>query len=186
MSSLRLPKSVEEEIDAAAFARDLEARSELLWKGASYSAAPVLLGASVKQALAAASSAGRVTRGFEGAKRALAGEAKGLRKVDQRTGVVRGARVSRLLVITNDGAERFYRNVESLLRNHSPRVFAIKLNVDEAALGTLLFGDDDVARLVLLEHKEAVAALLLAGAAQWQKAAAPAAKTRRERGGKTK
>lgn len=107
-------------------------------------------------------------RGLEGAERALATEARGLARVDRRTGVERGGRVSRLLVLADDGSERFYRTVESLLRRHAPRVLALRLSVDEAALGRLLFGRDEVARLLLVEHKDAVSAVLLALGGQWR------------------
>ena len=70
----------------------------------------------------------------------------------------------------DDGAERFYRNVEALLRRHGSRVLALRLCVDEHLLGQLLFGPDQVARLLLVEHKDAVSAVLLALAAQWREA----------------
>jgi len=75
---------------------------------------------------------------------------------------VRGQRVSRLLVIADDGAERFYRNVEGVVRRHAPRVLALRLSTDERMLGNLLFGPNQVARLLLVEHKNAVSAILLA------------------------
>jgi hypothetical protein len=47
------------------------------------------------------------------------------------------------------------------------------LSADERALGQLLFGPDRVARLLLVEHKDAVSAVLLALAAQWSGEDAP-------------
>ncbi len=70
-------------------------------------------------------------------------------------------------MLADDGAERFYRNVESLLRRHAPRVLALRLSADERALGQLLFGPDERARLLLVEHKDAVSAVLLALASRW-------------------
>src|SRR5690606_14229424 len=77
-------------------------------------------------------------------------------------------RISRLLLFTNDGSERFYRNVEGLLRRHGPRLYAIRLEIDEHELGELLYGPERVTRLVLREHKNAVGAFLLAVVGQWQ------------------
>ena len=91
----------------------------------------------------------------------------GQKRVDRRTGVDRGQRVSRLLVLADDGSERFHRRVESLLRRHAPRVLALRVSADQDALGRLLFGRDQVARLLLVEHKDAVSAVLVALAAQW-------------------
>jgi hypothetical protein len=74
----------------------------------------------------------------------------------------RGVRISRLLLLADDGADRFYRRVESLLRRHGPRVLALRLDLDAAALGGLLFGPGRRARLLLIEHKDAVCRVLLA------------------------
>jgi len=117
--------------------------------------------------LASARSAGRVVRGLEDARRALEVDERGLEHVDRRTGVERGRRVSRLVLVSNDGAERFYRNVESLLRRHAPRVLALRISADQSALGGRVFGSDQVARLLMVVHKDAVSALLLALAARW-------------------
>ena len=80
---------------------------------------------------------------------------------------MRGTRISRLLVLTNDGSERFYRQVASLLERHGPRVVAVRLPVDAETLGESLFGKGQAARLVMIEHKAAVGAVLLALAKQW-------------------
>jgi hypothetical protein len=64
---------------------------------------------------------------------------------DRQIGVPRGVRVSRLLLLANVGAERFYRQIEALLRRHGPRVLALRLEIDENGLGELLFGPRRVA-----------------------------------------
>jgi hypothetical protein len=92
----------------------------------------------------------------------LDAEARGLAQVDRDTGVARGARVSRLVFVTGDGAERFYRHVETLLVRHRDRVLGVRLDASAAELGRLLFGPEAIARLVLLDHKDAVAEALLA------------------------
>ncbi len=114
-------------------------------------------------------------RGLEGAERRLAEEQRGLEIAAARQTSTPSVRISRLLVMTDDGAERFYRNVDSLLRRHGPRLFAIRLETDEHTLGSLLFGADRIARLVLLEHKSAVAELLLAVARQFDAGASATA-----------
>lgn len=168
MQGLRLPRGVEEELDAGWLLRELAAHAQPLWRGGELRVPRSALTAGLEVALKSAYSGGRIVRGLEGAERALATEARGLARVDRRTGVERGGRVSRLLVLADDGSERFYRTVESLLRRHAPRVLALRLSVDEAALGRLLFGRDEVARLLLVEHKDAVSAVLLALGGQWR------------------
>ena len=81
---------------------------------------------------------------------------------DQKSGVPRGQRISRLLILANDGAERFYRQVESLLQRHGPRVMAVRLQADAEQLGGLLYGPGRAARLLMIVHKAAVGAALMA------------------------
>jgi hypothetical protein len=109
-----------------------------------------------------ASAQGRVVRGLERATAALDAQERGLDRADRRAGVVRGERISRLLLLADDGADRFYRHVESLLVRHGARVLAVRLDVGARALGERVFGPGALAKLVLLDHKDAVAAALLA------------------------
>ncbi len=164
---IRLPKKLEADPEAARLSSELVTRARPLWSGAKLLVAQVELGPRLEAALGSAYSSGQIVRGLEDAERALAKEARGLDKVDQKTGVARGGRVSRLLVLADDGAERFYRRVESLANQHAPRVLVLRLSVNEETLGQLLFGPDQVARLLLVEHKDAVSAVLRALVEQW-------------------
>ena len=114
------------------------------------------------EALRNARRAGQVVRGLESAEGRLANEDRGMGLADRQNGVPRGVRVSRLLVMANDGAERFYRQVERLLFRYGPRLLASRLDVNAEAFGALIFGPDSRARLLMLDHKEAVSAYLLA------------------------
>jgi hypothetical protein len=116
--------------------------------------------------LRGAQRAGLAVRGLEKAEQRLAREEQGLLLADQQGGAQRGARVSRLLILSDDGAERFYRRVESLLSRHGPRVLALRLDAGASTLGEMLFGPGRMARLLMIEHKEAVSSVLLALAGQ--------------------
>lgn len=168
IQALRLPRAAEQDPRAARLASELARHAEPLWVGGELPVPRIDVGPALEKALKSAFSAGRIVRSLADAERVLAAEARGLRHVDQKTGVERGGRVSRLLVLADDGAERFYRSVESLLRRHRPRVLALRLAADERALGRLVFGPGQVARLLLVEHKAAVSEILLALAAEWQ------------------
>jgi len=128
---------------------------------------PVAQFEGLENALQSAHHAGRVVRGLETAERTLAAEERGLRLVDQNSGVKRGGRVSRLLLLANDGSDGFYRQVENLLTRHGPRVLAIRLDVDAARLGAPLFGAGRTTRLLMIQHKEAVAEVLFGFADQF-------------------
>ena len=159
---MQLPKTVENEPRAKNLTCALASRAQPLWKGGELLVPRAELTPALKAALTSAFSAGQIVRGLEEAQSALAAEERGLQNVDRKTGVARGQRGSRLLGLADDGAERFYRNVEGLVRRHEPRVLALRLSADERTLGNLLFGPDQVARLLLVKHKNSVSAVLLA------------------------
>lgn len=159
---LRLPRLVESDPRGPQVLHMLTAHTRLLWKEGEIEVTVATLSAELQTALRGAHNAGQVVRGLESAERRLVLEERGLRLADRKSSVKRGERVSRLLVLSDDGAERFYRKVESLLRLYGPRVLAVRLEVGAATLGELIFGQGRLARLLMLEHKEAVSAVLLA------------------------
>jgi hypothetical protein len=159
---VRLPKRVEADARSAAVAAALAARMQPLWSGGDLLTPVVDLGDPLARALKSARSAGRVIRGLESAEKKLAAEARGLDRVDRRTSVARGQRVSRLLLVADDCAERMYRRVETLLRRNRGRVLVLKLRSGECEIGSLLFGAESAAKLLMLAHKDAVADALLA------------------------
>ena len=90
----------------------------------------------------------------------LADESKGIENVRRRGGAPYGDRVSRLLLFSNDGAERFYRHVESLLQAHAPRLLGCLLDIDGIALGSAVTGKEAHIKLLMAEHKDAVSEIL--------------------------
>lgn len=162
IQAIRLPRAVERDPRSARLLEILTSNTVPLWRGAEIEVPGAGLSAGISAALRSAQSAGRVARGLEGAERTLAAEERGLRLLSRRTGVDPGGRVSRILLLSRDGAERFYRRVERLLIHHAPRVMAIRLDVDAAGLGELLYGPGRPARLLMIGHKEAVCEVLLA------------------------
>lgn len=165
--TFRLPKKTEAEPFASALWQQLELHAQPLWPGGDLRVPCVELAPGLEAALRAALVTRRLVRGAELVERALAADAQGLEHVDRTTGVERGQRVSRLVVLADDGSQRFYRNAEALLRRHAPRVMALRLRVDEARLGGTLFGEGEVARMLMIDHKDAVAEVLRALALHW-------------------
>lgn len=167
MKDLRLPRTLRDEPAAEHLGSKLATRAVPLWEGGDVLAVGVELFDELNRALIDALACGRIVRGFEAAERALDASQLGLNHADQKSGATRGARVSRLVVLANDGSDRFYRNVQSMLLAHSPRVLALRVDTDENALGQLLFGPNGRARLLLVDHKAPVAEVLLALANRW-------------------
>jgi hypothetical protein len=166
--TLHLPKSVEADPKGLQLLQNLITHTRPLWRESRIEIPVARMTGKLEEALRSAHSAGQVVRSLEKAESVLAAEARGLQMADRQIGRPRGVRVSRLLLLANDGAERFYRQIETLLLRHGPRVLAVCLEMDEKGLGELLFGPQSTARLLMLEHKQAVAAILLAMANQWE------------------
>lgn len=97
-----------------------------------------------------------LVRGVEEAAKALSAQQEGLEQAPAAQVEAGRRRISRLLVLSNDGSDRFYRDVEKLCRAHSARLEAVVLECDEVELGEAIFGPGRAARAVLLDHKEAV------------------------------
>ncbi len=166
LQSLRLPKLVESDPRGATLLRSLIEHAQPIRAGSEISVSGAKFDG-LESALQSAHRAGRVVRGLETAERTLAAEERGLRLADQSSVVKRGVRVSRLLLLADDGSDGFYRQVENLLRRNGPRVLAIRLDVDATGLGAPLFGAGRTTRLLMIQHKEAVAAVLFGCAEQF-------------------
>jgi len=166
LESLRLPKLVEADPRGSALLQRLIDHTQPIRTGSEISA-PVAQLRGLKDILQSTHRARRVVRGLESTEQTLTTEERGLRLADQSTGVTRGGRVSRLILLANDGSDGFYRQVENLLKRHNPRVLAIGLDVDAATLGATLFGVGHPARLLMIQHKAAVAAVLFGVAEQF-------------------
>ena len=167
LQSLKLPKLVESDPRGAALLQNLIERAEPIRPDSEISVA-IAHFKGIETVLQSVHREGRVARGLETAKRILAAEAHGLNLVDRSSGEKRGARVSRLILLSNDGSDGFYRHVETLLRRHGHRLLAIRLDVGAATLGTPLFGAGRLTRLLLIQHKEAVAKVLFGFAEQFR------------------
>ncbi|MFC1532694.1 hypothetical protein ACFL7M_04935 [Thermodesulfobacteriota bacterium] len=166
LQTLRLPKLVEADPRGQELLHRLTAHAQPLWPGGKIRVPTVAFKPALAETLRIAHRTGQLVRSLEGAERKLAAEGRGLGLIDQKSGVPRGERVSRLLVLADDGAERFYRQVEKLMYQHGPRVLALRLDVKAETLGQMLFDPGHRVLLLLLDHKEAVSAMLLALAAQ--------------------
>jgi len=162
LRDLRLPKLVEADPRGQELLRGLTAHTRPLWPGGKIRVPMIAFNPALVEVLRIAHRAGQLVRSLEGAERKLAAEGRGLNLVDQKSGVSRGERVSRLMVLADNGADRFYRQVEKLLRQHGPRLLALRLNVKAETLGQMLFGSGHRVLLLLLDHKKAVSAMLLA------------------------
>lgn len=162
LSEIRLPRQLEADETAEGVRRVLMARTVKLWPGGTLNVSRIILGGPLKKSILTARMQGRIRFGFEAVVERLETENKGILNVRRRGDAPYGDRVSRLLLFSNDGAERFYRHIESLLQANAPRLLGCLLDIDGSALGNLLTGKERPIKLVMAEHKDAVSGILLA------------------------
>jgi hypothetical protein len=93
--------------------------------------------------------------GYRDVEKALENELHGLQNVNNKSD-----RVSRLLIVTNDGSPRFYRQLEFLHKKQGGRVLICRLDVDSLLMGNILELKDKQVKAVLLNRKESVVNVL--------------------------
>jgi hypothetical protein len=162
LEALRLPKSIENDPTGPALHAALRAQTRPLWVGGALLVPSARWNAGVEQALGAAQAGGGLVRGLEQIETTLGRQARGLSLAEERSGTPRGARVSRLLLLSGDGSERFYRNAERLISASGPRLLAIRMDVDSARFAAAVHESSGVVRALLIDHKELVSSVLRA------------------------
>jgi hypothetical protein len=113
------------------------------------------LTAELRKHLFYARSQGELIFGYEDIQKVLSNESTGLKKVNNESD-----RVSRFLIVTNDGSKRFYRELEFLSREQGGRVLLAKLDIDSALMADVLNLKGKVIKAVLLTRKTSLVNIL--------------------------
>lgn len=159
LEGLRLPKSIETDEKGPALHAALRQHTQKLWAGGAIVVPTAGWDRAIAAVLESAQQQGHVVRGLERIEKALARQARGLAMADARSQTERGSRVSRLVLLSNDGTERFYRQVERLLTTEGPRLLAIRVDADASQLAGVV-PESGITRALMLEHKDCVARVL--------------------------
>ena len=162
ISDMNFPRQLEADGTAEIIRGELMARTSKLWVGSEIDVPVISLSEPMKTALKNARLQGRIRFGFEPILQQLAGEKKGITHVREQADTPYGDRISRLLLFSNDGAERFYRHIEPVLAAHAPRLLGCLLDIDGDALGQLFTGKGSVIKIIMAEHKDVVSDVLRA------------------------
>jgi len=162
ISEMRFPRQLETAYGRDAIRRVLTDRTVRLWPGGDLDVPLVMMKDPLKKALQASLLKGLIRCGFESVSDKLRSEREGIASAGKRSNAPHGERVSRLVLFTNDGAERFYRHIEQLLRSHAPRLLGCFLDVPGSVLGQLVTRKEREVKLVMAEHKDAVSEILRA------------------------
>jgi hypothetical protein len=162
LTHLRFPRQLEGDQSVDTIRRVLSAGMVKLWSDGTLDVPHVRPNKALKQALNDAGLRGQMRTGFEGISEKLDSEKAGIDNVRKQETICHGDRVSRLLLLSNDGAERLYRHVERLLYMHTPRLLGCLLDIDSKTLSIWILQEERNIKVVMAEHKDAVSTILRA------------------------
>ena len=118
--------------------------------------------ARLKKALIAIAAMSQLTPGLEAASKSLGRERQGLELLVTKAGQTQNARLSRLLLLSNDGSERFYHDAESLLLQYTGRLLGCVLDATSEELGAVLLPPQKIAKALMIEDRKALEHFLVA------------------------
>ena len=104
----------------------------------------------------------RMSFGYDEIIKKLGNEKRGLEASAGRGEIAASKRISRLVLFSRNGSERFYRRVERLLAANTPRVLGCMLDRDDDFLGHILTGRNRRIKIMMVGHKDSVSAILRA------------------------
>lgn len=157
---MKLPRDLERDPQAASVQAGLQRNRKRLWEGGSLEVLWLDSPEALLQGLSRVDFR-FLERGLENAAKFLEREQTGLAIARVRQGAPPAHRISRLVLISNDGSERFYRGVESLLLTHAERCIGIRLNVSAEELAQSAGREGEIMRFLLIADRGAVSQVLL-------------------------
>ena len=157
LSEMRFPRRMEADGSVEKLRGILAARQTRLWPEGGLDVPVLGVSESLIQALKKARMQRRVRFGFDEIVEKLAAEKKGIDELLQKTKSLPSERISRLLLFSNDGAERLYRHIEQIVDEHQLRILGCFVDVDSRKLGEAITGRNASIKVILVEHKYAVA-----------------------------
>ncbi len=116
----------------------------------------------MRVALLSAYNNDHLIQGLESIDQHLDAELKGLKALQSRPGQDQKQRLSRLLLLSNDGSERFYHSAESILTRHSDRILACVLDATADQLGRGLTKKSNPTKALLICDRKALEQFLIA------------------------
>ena len=103
-----------------------------------------------------------LTQGLESIGAELDKELKGLKNLQKQPGQSQNQRLSRLIILSNDGSDRFYHQAETLLVKHSDRLMACIVDATADQLGEAFTKKSNPTKALLIDDRKALEAFLAA------------------------
>jgi hypothetical protein len=162
LADIRFPRELETDNTAETIRQALLAHTVKLRPESEFVVPRIEMSGPLTIALRKARLQGQIRCGFEDIAGKLEGERRGIASVRERSDAPYGKRISRLLLFSNDGAERLYRHIEQILKAHAPRLLGCLVNMDSNDFGRLITDKDSKIKTVMVEHKAIVCDILRA------------------------
>ena len=160
---LKLTRAVEADPRHPAIEILLKGDCKPLWEKSSVKVAHIPLFPALGDVLRVLLGRKQVERGLERIEKLLEIEKKGLLAVQQKHSTAQVQRVSRLLLVANDGSERFYRSCEKLLLQHRERVLMVCVDEPSSRFAQVFLGEKDkTLKAILVSDRDAVTSTLFA------------------------
>lgn len=115
----------------------------------------------MRAALVTAYSSKHLIQGLESIEQHLDAELKGLKALQSQPGQDQKQRLSRLLLLSNDGSERFYHSAESILLRHGDRTLGCMIDATADQLGQGVTKKSNPAKALLIDERKALEVFLI-------------------------
>lgn len=158
---LKLPRKVELDPRYAKLSHLLIQNCKPLWAKSTIQISQLAFSEKLETALLAVQGYKHLEPGLEQIDQRLGNEKKGLTALLQKQGTSSSLRISRLLIVANDGSERFYRACESTLIKNGDRLRLLRVDVPSERMVEKLFGRDRAVKALLVSDRDAVTQVLL-------------------------
>lgn len=159
---LKLPKGVLAHPKIAAIEALFSANLSLLRPEGKLKVPHWKFDAGLGKALTAVAAMSHLIPGLEAASKSLGRERQGLELLVTKAGQTQNPRLSRLLLLSNDGSERFYHDAESLLLQYTGRLLGCVLDATSEDLGALLLPPQKIAKALMIEDRKVLEHFLVA------------------------
>lgn len=115
----------------------------------------------MRSALQTAYSSKHLIQGLESIEQHLDAELKGLKALQSQPGQDQKQRLSRLLLLSSDGSERFYHSAESMLFRHGDRTMGCVIDATADQLGLGFTKKSNPTKALLIDERKALEVFLI-------------------------
>lgn len=161
LEALKLPSAVESDPRHEQVKAVLSKDRQVLWENGKISIPNVSFTPNLEAVLLKILEKQHLIKGVAQAERALEREKRGLDRGQEKKGITTTAnRISRLLIIAQDGTQRLNRACESMLYRYSERLWGIRLDVSSEVLSKKIFQVEQPVKVLLVTDRDAVSEVL--------------------------